>query len=181
MSAFRTSKAFRARLRLRDHEVSILERWAARNFALHAIFDSDGQRATVLIGLGAAPQTSVSFARTIRNALRRLGVSTVGLRGHWCFFVSEREAISVCVGYAGFSLQALRRAEENRRHPSPPSGDDGKTAESWNRLDDSQPLPDVCKKNDGVLARRHATTSASSIALARSSKSGLSDSTVSIS
>ena len=120
------SKAFRARLQLPDHEVSILQRWATRNCALHATFCSD-RGATVLVGLRAVPQTSSSFARTIRNALRRAAVSTSGLRGHWLFLISEREAISLCVGVTEPLPEAPRRAEEDRRHsgrPSPQSEDD---------------------------------------------------------
>ena len=102
MSAAPTqSKAFRARLQLPDHELSILDKWAKRNCALHSMFSaSDRGRGTVLIGLRAAPQSSASFARTIRSALRRFGVSTSSLRGHWLSCITEREAISVCLGLA---------------------------------------------------------------------------------
>ena len=92
-----TSKAFRARLELRDHEVPILQCWASRCCALHACFRS-GRGTTVLVALRAAPQTAASFARTIRSALRRTGVSTARIRGHWLFLITPNEAISVCVG-----------------------------------------------------------------------------------
>ena len=122
-----TSKAFRARLQLRENEVPILQMWAARNCALHTCFRSD-RGTTVLIALRATPQTSASFARTIRNALRRTGVSTAGLRGHWLFLISEREAISVCVGNAELPPEAPQRAEEQRlsrgRPPPSPTADD---------------------------------------------------------
>ena len=84
-----TSKAFRARLELRDHEVPILQMWAARHCALHACFRSD-RGTIVLVALRAAPQTSASFGRTIRSALRRRGVSTSGLRGRWLCCITER-------------------------------------------------------------------------------------------
>ena len=131
-AASTTSKAFRAQMQLPDHEISILEKWAARNCALHAIFSaSDRGRGTVLIGLRAVPQTSASFARTIRNALRRFGVSTSGLRGRWLFVISEREAISACLASAEPPAEAPppraveRRCTSGRRPPlASPTVDD---------------------------------------------------------
>ena len=115
-----TSKAFRARLQLRENEVPILQMWAARNCALHTCFGSD-HGTILLIALRATPQTSASFARTLRNALRRTGVSTAGLRGHWLFLISEREAISVCVGNAEHPPEPPRAVEQHctsgRRSP----------------------------------------------------------------
>jgi hypothetical protein len=108
-----TSKAFRARLQLRENEVPILQMWAARNCALHTCFGSD-HGTILLIALRATPQTSASFARTLRNALRRTGVSTAGLRGHWLFLISEREAISVCVGNAELPPEPPRAVEQPR-------------------------------------------------------------------
>ena len=67
------------------------------NCALSSMFRSD-RGATVLVGLRAAPQSSSSFARTIRSALRRAAVPTTGLRGHWLFLISEQEAIPICLG-----------------------------------------------------------------------------------
>ena len=64
------------------------------------IFSASDRRGTVLIGLRAVPQTSASFARSIRNALRNFGVSTSGLRGHWLVLISEREAIAVILASA---------------------------------------------------------------------------------
>ena len=123
MSAASTqSKAFRARLQLPDHEIPILDKWCQRNCALHAIFSaSDRGRGTVIIGLRAVPQTSASFARTLRSALRKFGVSTAGLRGHWLFLITEREAISVCAGNAEFPSEP--RATFERPPPSPTAGD----------------------------------------------------------
>ena len=66
----------------------------------------------MLVALRATPQTSASFARTIRNALRRTGVSTAGLRGHWLFLVSEREAISICLGSAELPPEAMDDFDE---------------------------------------------------------------------
>ena len=99
-AASTTSKAFRARLQLPQHEIPILEKWCRRNCALHRIFSSDRGMGTVLIGLRAIPQSSSSFARTLRSALRKFGVSTAGLRGHWLVVIDEREAIAVCLASA---------------------------------------------------------------------------------
>ena len=118
-----TSKAFRAKLELRDHEVPILQRWASMNCALHTCFRSD-RGTTVLVALRSTPQTSASFARTIRNALRRCGVSTAGLRGHWLFLISPEEVISVCVGNAELPPERPRVAEQrctSGRRPPPMS------------------------------------------------------------
>ena len=115
-----TSKAFRATLALKDHEVLVLQRWASLNCALHACFRSD-RGITVLVALRSSPQTSASFARTIRNALRRCGISTAGLRGHWLFLISEREAISLCVGNAELPPEPPRALEQcctSGRHSS---------------------------------------------------------------
>ena len=121
-----TSKSFRATLQLPDHEVPILQRWATMNCALHTVFRPD-RGATVLVAMKAEPQSSSSFARTLRNALRRFGVSTVGLRGHRLFLIFHREAIQVCLGTAELSAPALPRAEEQRcnsgRSPPPPTAD----------------------------------------------------------
>ena len=121
MFALTASKAFRARLALHDHEVPVLQLWAARHCAMHTIFRSD-RGTTVLVALRAVPQTSASFGRTIRNALRRCGVSTSGLRGHWVCCITEREAVSVCLGTAKLvPPEAPQRAEEQRRiRPRPP-------------------------------------------------------------
>ena len=54
----------------------------------------------MLIGLRSVPQSSSSFARTLRSALRNFGVSTAGLRGHWLVVIDEREAIAVCLASA---------------------------------------------------------------------------------
>ena len=117
------SKAFRARLQLPDHEIPILDKWCQRNCALHAIFSaSDRGRGTVIIGLRAVPQTSASFARTLRSALRKFGVSTAGLRGHWLFLITEREAISVCAGNAELPPEP-RAPFERHPPPSPAAGD----------------------------------------------------------
>ena len=112
-----TSKAFRAVLQLRDHEVQILQMWGARFCAMHTCFRSD-RGTTVLVALRAAPQSSASFGRTIRNALRRRGVSTSGLRGRWLCCITEREAVSVCLGTAELALSNTHRADEQRcNHP----------------------------------------------------------------
>ena len=106
-----TSKSFRARLELRDHEVPILQSWASRKCALHTCFRS-GRGTTVLVALRAVPQSSSSFARTIRSALRSTGVSTAGIRGHWLFLITPNEAISVCVGNAELPPELPRSVEK---------------------------------------------------------------------
>ena len=118
------SKAFRARLQLPDHEIPILDKWCQRNCALHVIFAASdrGGRGTAIIGLRAVPQTSASFARTLRSALRKFGVSTAGLRGHWLFLITEREAISVCAANAEFPPEP-RAPFERHPPPSPAAGD----------------------------------------------------------
>ena len=114
-----TSKAFWARLELRKNEVPICLMWAARNCALHSCFLSD-RGITVLVALRSTPQTSASFARSLRNALRRCGVSTSGLRGHWLFLITPNEAVSICFGNAELPPEPPR-AEKQRytsgRHP----------------------------------------------------------------
>ena len=76
----------------------------------------------MLVALRSAPQSSSSFARTLRNALRRFGVPTAGLRGHWLFLITEREAMSVCVGNAELPTEPPR-APSGRPPPSPTAGD----------------------------------------------------------
>ena len=117
-----TSKAFRARVQLPDHEIPILEKWCQRNCALHSIFSASerGRSTVVLIGLRAAPQTSASFSRSIRNALRRFGVSTAGLRGHWLFLISEREAIATCLGSTDHPANPAREQLHTSGRPIPP-------------------------------------------------------------
>ena len=110
-AATATSKAFRAKLKLNDHEVEMLQMWAERNCALHSCFRSD-RGTTVLVALRSSRQCSASFARTIRNALRRCGISATGLRGHWLFLISEREAISLCVGNAQLPPEPPRSVEQ---------------------------------------------------------------------
>ncbi len=94
-----TSKAFRAQLRLSEHEAAHLQRGATLNCAMGAVFSSDRGR-VVLVGLRDTPRTSASFGRTIRSALRRMCISTVALRGHWCHLISEQEAITLCTATA---------------------------------------------------------------------------------
>ncbi len=94
-----TSKAFRAQLRLSEHEAAHLQRWATLNCAMSAVFCSD-RGGVVLVGLRDTPRTSASFGRTIRSALRAMGIPTAALRGHWCHLVSEQEAIALCTTIA---------------------------------------------------------------------------------
>ena len=93
--------------------------------ALHACFRSD-RGTIVLVALRAAPQSSASFGRTIRSALRRRGVPTSGLRGRWLCCITEREAVSVCLGTAALALpNTPHRADEQRsNHPSTTADDE---------------------------------------------------------
>ena len=78
----------------------------------------------MLVALRSAPQSSSSFARTLRNALRRFGVPTAGLRGHWLFLITEREAMSVCVGNAELPTEPPRASSGlHPRMASPTAGD----------------------------------------------------------
>ena len=127
-AALTRSKAFRACLALRDHEVGALQQWAARSCALHAVFRSE-RGSTVLVGLRASPQTSASFARTLRSALRKCAVPTSGLRGRWVFLLSEREAISLCLDNSDVLLGnpqlALRAAAGDTTPRAAARADDG--------------------------------------------------------
>ncbi len=62
---------------------------------MSAAFRSD-QGGAVLIGLKDCPRTSASFGRTLRSAMRGMGIPTNALRGHWCTLMSEREAVALC-------------------------------------------------------------------------------------
>ena len=84
MVADETSKAFRASIgRLRDHEIKLLHRWALQHCAMCAVLC--GSKGTiVLVALKDTARTAASFARTIRAAMRSLGIPTSkALAGHW--------------------------------------------------------------------------------------------------
>ena len=91
-----TSKSFRCNLgRLREHEAVNIQRYAARTCALSTVFRSD-RGSTVLVAMKDNARTSKSFARTIRAAMRTMGVATSGLRGVWCTLLVEAEALALC-------------------------------------------------------------------------------------
>ena len=90
-----TSKAFRARLKLNDHQTERLQRWAMANCAMHAAFRSD-QGAVVIVCLRDTRRTSSSFSRTLRAVMNKLAIPTSGLRGQWLHLISEAEAIALC-------------------------------------------------------------------------------------
>ena len=108
-----TSKAFRALLQLREHEVLSLQRWAMANCAMHATFASD-RGAVVIVCLRDTRRTSASFSRTLRAAMQKLVIPTSGLRGHWLHLISEAEAVSLCSPAinAGAPLVASARAHD---------------------------------------------------------------------
>ena len=102
-----TSKAFRARLDLLDHEIEQVQRWAMANCAMHAAFRSD-QGIVVIVCLRDTPRTSASFSRTLRTVMKKLAIPTSGLRGHWLHLVSEAEAVALCSpGISGGALPAV--------------------------------------------------------------------------
>ena len=80
-----TSKAFRARLNLLDHEIERLQRWALANCAMHATFRSD-HGAVVIVCLRDMRRTSASFSRTLRAVMKKFAIPTSGLRGQWLHF-----------------------------------------------------------------------------------------------
>ena len=89
------SKAFRAQLRLREHEVERLQRWAMANCSMHAMFASD-RGTVVIVCLRDRRRTSASFSRTLRAVMQQLAIPTSGLRGQWLNLISEAEAIALC-------------------------------------------------------------------------------------
>ena len=98
MAAGETSKAFRASIgRLRDHEVKLLHRWALQHCAMCAVLC--GSKGTiVLVALKDTARTASSFARTIRAAMRGLGIATSkALAGHWCSLLTEQECLALCM------------------------------------------------------------------------------------
>ena len=60
--ATKVSKAFRATIQLRDHEVPRLQQWLSNHCALSAMFQ--GPRSVALVCLKDQPGSSASFART---------------------------------------------------------------------------------------------------------------------
>jgi hypothetical protein len=90
-----TSKAFRARLKLLDHEIERLQRWALANCAMHATFRSD-HGAVVMVCLRDMRRTSASFSRTLRAVMQKFAIPTSGLRGQWLHLISEAEALALC-------------------------------------------------------------------------------------
>ncbi len=105
-----TSKAFRARIEgLRRHEVLSLQRWALNNCALSAMFCSD--RSTILVAVRDVKRSSASFARSVRGAMRKMGISTLGLRGHWLHLLSEKESLALCSDRMDLPLTATAGPE----------------------------------------------------------------------
>ena len=92
------SKAFRCNLgRLQEHEALHVQTFAATTMALSAVYRSD-RGSTVLVALKDNARSSQSFSRTLRYALKRMGVSTSGLRGQWCTLLTEGEVFAICRG-----------------------------------------------------------------------------------
>ena len=106
------SKAFRANVgQHREHEAVNLQRFAMNTCAVSTVFRADSGL-TVLIALKDVARSSASFARTIRAAMRMMGMETAGLRGHWCTLISEREAIALATD-VGLDLPAATCAPDN--------------------------------------------------------------------
>ena len=98
MVADETSKAFRASIgRLRDHEVKLLHRWALQHCALCAVL-CGSKGSVVLVALKDSARAAASFARTVRTAMRTLGIPTSTLAGHWCHLTTEQECLALCTG-----------------------------------------------------------------------------------
>ncbi len=93
-----TSKAFRANVgALPEHQAMNLQVFVRRTCAISAIFRS-GRGATVLVALRDCPRTSAAHARSVRTWLKRIGVPTISLRGHWCTLLTESEVLMLCTG-----------------------------------------------------------------------------------
>ena len=115
MVADETSKAFRASIgRLRDHEIKLLHRWAIQHCAMSAVLC--GSKGTiVLVALKDTARTAASFARTLRSAMRNLGIPTSkSLAGHWCHLISEQECLVLCTG----SSQAIEAPLAQKKNSS---------------------------------------------------------------
>ena len=90
-----TSKAFRARLDLAEHDAMKLQLWAKRNCAISGTFVGP-RRAIILVALKDRPRSAASFARTIRSALTAMAIPTSCLNGHWVTLITEEEALKLC-------------------------------------------------------------------------------------
>ena len=51
----------------------------------------------MLVALKDTARTAASFARTIRAAMRSLGIPTKALAGHWCSLLTEQECLALCM------------------------------------------------------------------------------------
>lgn len=92
------SKAFRCNFGvLPDHQATNLQQFVRRTCAVSAIFRSD-TGATVLVALRDAPRSSAAHARSVRTWLKRIGVPAIGLRGRWCFLLTDTEVLTLCAG-----------------------------------------------------------------------------------
>ena len=90
------SKAFRARLSdMQLHELENLQRYAQRTCAFSTMLVSD-RGSAVLVCLKDQARSAASFSRTVRSALRKMGMPTTNLRGHWLHLITEQEALAIC-------------------------------------------------------------------------------------
>ena len=90
------SKAFRARLPgMQLHELENLQRYAQRTCAFSTMLVSD-RGSAVLVCLKDQARSAASFSRTVRSALRKMGMPTTNLRGHWLHLITEQEALAIC-------------------------------------------------------------------------------------
>ena len=90
-----TSKAFRAKLHLSEHDASKLQLWAKRNCAISNIFIGP-RNATILIALKDRPRSAASFARSVRAALNNMAITSCCVRGHWVTLITEEECLKLC-------------------------------------------------------------------------------------
>ena len=110
-----TSKAFRARLHLAEHDALKLQLWATHNCAISDMFVGP-RRATILVALKDRPRSAASFARSIRSALNSMAIPTSCLKGHWVTLMTEEEALKLC--NAKTTDMPVANHDDHHRHRS---------------------------------------------------------------
>ena len=90
-----TSKAFRAKLLLTEHDARRLQMWAADNCAMSTLFVGP-RNATIMICLKDRSRSAASFARSIRSVLNAMAIPTSCIAGHWVTLISEEECLKLC-------------------------------------------------------------------------------------
>ena len=120
---FATSKAFRAKLNLAEHDALKLQLWAKRNCAISDTFVGP-RRAIILIALKDRPRSAASFARSIRSALNNMAIPTSCLNGHWVTLITEEEALKLC--NAKTTDMPVASHDDHHRHLSKSTDSDSK-------------------------------------------------------